>query len=948
MAYSKARRLAEIVSDTSGNLSVEGIIVPTQSNSDNDTSAASTAFVHAHVNALVDSAPGTLNTLNELAAALNDQANFGSTITTAVNAKLPLAGGTLTGALTTNGIINTGTSHNLAISTPNAVRINIDSNNSATGESFIVGKDQTAVNQDNILFKVQENGRVAIGNFSDPDADLEVRTTTVVSGASDTVNSILIGLQSANRPSIMLDTADTTYTNRTWNITNVGSAGSLFIGRNGLDAMVMKNDGKVGIGQSAPAYLLEVGDDGATAGNVRIAGGGDLRLSSATGTTAATGDTVFYNDANSLHIAVGTTTAAKFKMDSVGNVGIGDMSVSAVSSGATTLSVKATANGKGGAIRLLSANDTISAYMYPDSTGFSINTNSSVSGARNDIYFRTAAVERLRINTAGSLIQNSASSTPLSLQLASANGNCDITLQSANSDTLTRLRNGTNNFQIITKADHTFTQDSGGWLLDKNGSDYGLTLKSASTRSGLVIKTPGTNNITASALVLADTSFRLGTASYYHIHMLQDGKTKFGNSTNNSYFNSNGDQFFNHGGYIGFESADNDYSTVFGSVGYASQSYSTSQRYWNHISSKGGTHITLNTDSGDAAAAENAMDDFVIWQGVQDSGEPRFRVSNSGRVTAKHKYEIGNHKTNKEEFGVSAVNGTADDATNNINTTASSYENRSGVYWLHYNSKKFRGFVRPNWMQGRNWVLAAKFFSHDDMPAGSVLWQNDASWNGGDFDLNNGHFSKYGNIWRYFGFNRLAMQMGNRVAPIMQFNSTQTLYGAFSGGLANNGGVTADSTDPSLGTSTTLTYHTMTNYIGPNFVDLGGAEDRMQPYGLNKWLGVSSNSNSSNNQGSGNVHANVSKGFQLTVEDNHPAITGIDSNSRAGAWIGCAMDEGASNQANATGITGADSAFGFGGACGNTARTWTSGYAEWARGNEVANLLPGYIWLSID
>jgi len=39
MAYSKNRRLAEIVSDTSGNLSVEGIVVPTQSSSDNDTSS---------------------------------------------------------------------------------------------------------------------------------------------------------------------------------------------------------------------------------------------------------------------------------------------------------------------------------------------------------------------------------------------------------------------------------------------------------------------------------------------------------------------------------------------------------------------------------------------------------------------------------------------------------------------------------------------------------------------------------------------------------------------------------------------------------------------------------------------------------------------------------------------------------------------------------------------
>ena len=319
-----------------------------------------------------------------------------------------------------------------------------------------------------------------------------------------------------------------------------------------------------------------------------------------------------------------------------------------------------------------------------------------------------------------------------------------------------------------------------------------------------------------------------------------------------------------------------------------------------------------------------------------------------GVTIAKQKYEIGSHSANKEEFGVSAVNGDVDTAATSVNTVVQANENRSGVYWLNYNSQKFRAFVRPNWMQGRNWVLAAKFFSHDDMPAGSSLWTNDTSWNAGDFDLNNGHFSKYGMPWRYFGFNRLAMQMGNRVAPIMQFNSTQTLYGAFSGGLASNGGVTADSTDPSMGTSTTLAYHAMTNYMGPNFTDLGGAEDRMQPYGLNKWLGVSSNSTSSNNQGSGNVHANVSKGFQSTVEDNHPNITGIDSIGRAGAWIGCAMDEGASNQANATGLTGADSAFGFGGACGNTARTWTSGYAEWARGSEVANLLPAYIWVSID
>ena len=183
MAYSKNRRLAEIVSDTSGNLSVEGLIVPTQSNSDNDTSAASTAFVHAHIDAVLDSAPGTLNTLNEIAAALNDDANFNTTVTNAIAAKLPLAGGTLTGALTTNGVINAGTSVNFAINTPQSMRLNIDSDDNATDQSFIVGNNQTGVNQNNVLFKVQENGRVGI-SISAPDAPLHVFGAESGEGAS--------------------------------------------------------------------------------------------------------------------------------------------------------------------------------------------------------------------------------------------------------------------------------------------------------------------------------------------------------------------------------------------------------------------------------------------------------------------------------------------------------------------------------------------------------------------------------------------------------------------------------------------------------------------------------------------------------------------------------------------------------------------------------------------
>jgi hypothetical protein len=52
--------------------------------------------------AITDSAPSTLDTLNELAAALGDDANFSTTITNSIATKLPLTGGAMTGAITTN------------------------------------------------------------------------------------------------------------------------------------------------------------------------------------------------------------------------------------------------------------------------------------------------------------------------------------------------------------------------------------------------------------------------------------------------------------------------------------------------------------------------------------------------------------------------------------------------------------------------------------------------------------------------------------------------------------------------------------------------------------------------------------------------------------------------------------------------------------------------------
>lgn len=61
---------------------------PTASSGTNTTQLATTAFVQSAIGALIDSAPSVLDTLNELAAALGDDPNFASSITTSLSGKL--------------------------------------------------------------------------------------------------------------------------------------------------------------------------------------------------------------------------------------------------------------------------------------------------------------------------------------------------------------------------------------------------------------------------------------------------------------------------------------------------------------------------------------------------------------------------------------------------------------------------------------------------------------------------------------------------------------------------------------------------------------------------------------------------------------------------------------------------------------------------------------------
>jgi hypothetical protein len=80
----------------------------------NAADAATKSYVDTSISNLIASAPSTLDTLNEIATALGNDPNLSTTLTNSIATKLPLAGGTMSGA------IAMGTSKITGLGTPTA------------------------------------------------------------------------------------------------------------------------------------------------------------------------------------------------------------------------------------------------------------------------------------------------------------------------------------------------------------------------------------------------------------------------------------------------------------------------------------------------------------------------------------------------------------------------------------------------------------------------------------------------------------------------------------------------------------------------------------------------------------------------------------------------------------------------------------------------------------
>jgi hypothetical protein len=99
---------------TSGTITINGALAATQSwvtsqaylTSASLSGYATQSYVTSAIAALVDSAPAALDTLNELAAALGDDANFSTTITTSIGNKVSKSGDTMTGSLLFTAVAN--------------------------------------------------------------------------------------------------------------------------------------------------------------------------------------------------------------------------------------------------------------------------------------------------------------------------------------------------------------------------------------------------------------------------------------------------------------------------------------------------------------------------------------------------------------------------------------------------------------------------------------------------------------------------------------------------------------------------------------------------------------------------------------------------------------------------------------------------------------------------
>jgi hypothetical protein len=152
-------------SSTNGANTITGLTAPV-----NGSDAATKTYVDSAISSLVNSAPGALDTLAELATALGNDASFSTTVTNSLATKLALAGGTM------SGTIAMGTYKITGLGTPTA-------NTDAATKGYIDSADALKLN----LSGGTMSGSIAMGTntitgLGNPSNAQDAATKTYVDG----------------------------------------------------------------------------------------------------------------------------------------------------------------------------------------------------------------------------------------------------------------------------------------------------------------------------------------------------------------------------------------------------------------------------------------------------------------------------------------------------------------------------------------------------------------------------------------------------------------------------------------------------------------------------------------------------------------------------------------------------------------------------------------------
>jgi hypothetical protein len=171
------------------NLSANGFQVVGLGAPSGNSDAATKSYVDTSISNLVDTAPATLNTLNELAAALGNDAAFSTTITNSIATKLPLAGGTMSGNINmggTNIITNLPTPTNSGdVASKSYVDAEITSTETALTTAYETFANDKAIE----MADAAEAAAIAAAGLAAEDAiEAHRLDTTSIHGISNTAN----------------------------------------------------------------------------------------------------------------------------------------------------------------------------------------------------------------------------------------------------------------------------------------------------------------------------------------------------------------------------------------------------------------------------------------------------------------------------------------------------------------------------------------------------------------------------------------------------------------------------------------------------------------------------------------------------------------------------------------------------------------------------------------